>query len=151
MPPCGDTIENMELTSQQKKQLMNIGKAHNLYFIILHGSYATGKEYAGSDVDIALLGKTFLPFDEVLQIHGELADIFGDSKERELDLKTLHHIDPLFRYQVVRDGVLLYGNKRVYEEFKGYAFRDYMDSSDLRELQDLLLKKSIVALSQRYA
>ncbi|MBI3274140.1 MAG: nucleotidyltransferase domain-containing protein, partial [Candidatus Colwellbacteria bacterium] len=124
-----------------------IGRAHDLRFIILHGSYATGKEYAGSDVDIAILGKTLLAFDEVLHIHGELADIFGDSKERELDLKTLHRVDSLFRYQVVCDGVLLYGNKRAYEEFKGYAFRDYVDSSDLRELQDLLLKKSIIALS----
>lgn len=141
----------LKMSKNQKRRLREIGEKHQLRFIILHGSYATGKEQRGSDLDIALLGKRSIPFETVLEIHGELSDIFGDNWERELDVKTLHHADPLFRYFVVREGVLLYGNPIEYEEFKAYAFRDYMDSKDLRELEETLLRKSIAMLSQRYA
>lgn len=143
--------ECMELTRTQKEKLREIGERHNLRFIILHGSYAAGTPRKGSDVDIAVLGNRRIGFAEVLELHGAFADVFGDSPERELDLKTLHGVDPLFRYQVTRDGVLLFGSATDYEEFKAYAYRDYMDSFDLRELEFALLKKSIQALSERYA
>lgn len=141
----------MEIADIQKNQLQKIGREHNLKFIILHGSYAKNTPKTGSDLDIAVLGNIRISFDESLQIQDELADIFGDNQERELDLKTLHNIDSLFRYQVVRDGVLFYGNLGEYQEFKAYAFRDYMDSKDLRELEAILLKKSIKIVSEKYA
>jgi predicted nucleotidyltransferase len=144
-------MQTMVITPEQKEKLREIGNKHNLKFIILHGSYTKGNSRLGSDLDIAILGNIRVSFDELLQIHGELADIFGDNQERELDLKTLHNVDSLFRYQVVRDGTLLYGNPTEYQEFKAYAFRDYMDSKDLRELEAALLKKSVKDISEKYA
>lgn len=141
----------MEISSEQKEKLEEIGRSRSLRFIILHGSYAAGTPQPGSDLDIAILGRRHLSFDEVLEIHGELSQIFDDNKERELDLKTLHGVDSLFRYEVTRDGARLYGNQTDYDEFKAYAYRDYVDSSDLRELEFTLLKKSISALTERYA
>lgn len=139
------------LTEQQRKGLEVMGRSYRLRFVILHGSYAAGKERPGSDLDIALVGEKGISFDKSLAIYGTLDDILGDRKERELDVKTLHKADPLFRYLVVRDGILLYGDITDYNEFKAYAFRDYMDSSDLRELELTLLKKSISAIEARYA
>lgn len=141
----------MEISGEEKAKLEEIGRLHDLRFIILHGSYAKGIPQKGSDFDIAILGKRKPPFDEILEIHTELAQIFGDNRERELDLKTLHGVDSLFRYEVIRDGLLLYGDPTDYEEFKAYAYRDYIDSSDLRELEFVLLKKSIGVLTERYA
>ena len=140
----------MRLEQKQREELEKIGRSHDLCFIILHGSQATGTAGAGSDVDVAVLGSRPLPFDEYLALFGELAEVFGEGSGRELDLKTLHGVDPLFRYQVTRGGILLYGDPTAYEEFKAFAFRDYMDSADLRELEKLLLQKSIQKLSQRY-
>lgn len=96
-------------------------------------------------------GRRRIDFDEFLTIHGELAEIFGDSPGRDLDLKALHGVDPFFRYEVTREGVLLYGDPADYEEFKAYAYRDYIDSADLRELERILLEKSIRSLAERYA
>lgn len=141
----------MEITAEQKELLHAIGERHNLRFIILHGSYAKGTPRPGSDLDIAILGKRYIEGNIYLKIFGELEDIFGNNQERELDMKTLHHVDPLFRYQVTRDSALLYGDVAEYEEFKGYAFRDYMDSRDLRDLEEVLLRKSINKLSNYYA
>lgn len=141
----------MTLTAEEKQALQEIGHSHDLRFVILHGSYAKGTPRPGSDLDIAIVGKERISFDTLFKIHGELASIFGDDRERELDLKTLQGVDPLFRYFVVRDGVLLFGNSTEYNEFKAYAFRDFVDSQDLRALEETLLRKSIRILTERYA
>lgn len=140
----------MNVTEKQKKLLEKIGKEYDLKFIILHGSYAKDTPREGSDLDIAALGNAPIDGEKYLKLFGEFSNIFGDSKERELDFKTLHNTDPFFRYQIVKDGTLLYGNKTDYEEFKLYAYRAYADSADLRDLEDTLLQKSIQKLTKEY-
>ena len=46
-----------------KPEIAKVAQKHNLALVILYGSQATGKARDGSDVDIAVLGKTsrFLP------------------------------------------------------------------------------------------
>lgn len=141
----------MRITSEQQQRLEEIGRMQELRFSILHGSYAREMADRASDLDIAVVAKRPLPFEKRLDLHAELAEVFGDSAERELDLKTLHAVDSLFRYEVVRDGMLLYGDPHAYEEYRAYAYRDYVDSQNLRELEGVLLKKSIRSLAERYA
>ena len=144
----------LKLTKKEKIELKKVAEKYGLKFIIVHGSYATGKIRPGSDLDIAVLGKSKkdgVPLDRLLKIHNELADIFGDGPKRELDLKSLHNTDPLFRYFVMRDGVLLYGNEADYEEFKLYAFRDFYESQDLRKLEMIMTRKKQEILTHRYA
>jgi len=141
----------MDITTEQRGKIGEMGNKYNLRFVILHGSYAKNTVHQGSDLDIAILGKEPVDFDAQLKIFGEFEELFGNSKERELDLKTLHGVDSLFRYEVTRDGDLLFGDQTAYEEFKAYAYRDYMDSRDFRELEFSLLKKSINSLTRRYA
>lgn len=121
--------------------LQKAAKKHRLKFVILHGSFATGQERQGSDLDIAVLGERPLSFEEEMKLRAEMADIFGDRPERELDIKTLHRVDPLFRYEVTRDGVLLYGDATAYEEFKAYGFRAFEDAKPLFELERTLSRK----------
>lgn len=142
----------INLTKQQNKELKKVAEKYSLKFVILHGSFATGKEHKGSDLDIAVLGKApELLREKILQLHNDFADVFGDGPERELDLKTLHNIDSLFRYYVTRDGVLLCGNTADYEEYKAYAFRDYMDSKDLRDLELTMTLAKQQILTKLYA
>lgn len=129
-----------ELSIDQKR-LSKIAQKYELKFVILHGSYATGKPREDSDLDIAILGRKPLDFSVFLKVHGEMADIFGDNTSRELDFKTLHRVDPFFRYEVVRTGKLLYGNPTEYEEFKAFAYRAYDDAKPLFELEEILVKK----------
>ncbi|MEK7560765.1 MAG: nucleotidyltransferase domain-containing protein [Patescibacteria group bacterium] len=131
----------MEIDLNQHEQLQNIGARHALRFIILHGSYATGKNHRGSDLDIAVLGTKPLTGKEISTLHGELSRVFGDHAERELDLKSLHGTDPLFRYYVTRDSVLLYGDRTDFNEFKAYATRVFDDLQPLQRLEALMLRK----------
>src|SRR3989338_5581304 len=108
----------INLSEKQKNQLKAVAEKYGLKFVIAHGSYATGKEHKGSDLDVAVLSIKEMPFHKQLELHGGLSNIFGDNETRELDLKELNKTDALFRYLVVRDGVLLCGNNADYEELK---------------------------------
>ncbi|MCI0680453.1 nucleotidyltransferase domain-containing protein [bacterium] len=147
----------MDITEKQKNKIDAVAKKHGLRFVILHGSYATGKirsaagEVKGSDLDIAVLGNERLSFNVMLDLIGAFGDIFGDGSERELDVKQLHGVDSLFRFFVVKDGVLLYGDRTAYDEFCAFAYRDYMDSRDLRDLQNILLRKSTRSIKEQFA
>ncbi len=129
------------LSQEQKNQLQEIGEKFNLRFIVVHGSYAKGVPHQGSDLDVAVLGYQFIPIDVLLELHGLIAGVFGDNRERELDLKSLHGADPLFRHLVVRDGVLLYGDETDFNEFKTYAMRSFDDARKLFRLEEALIKK----------
>ncbi len=149
--PAFATLKCMEITNIQSETLADIGKKHDLKLILLHGSYATGKQHAGSDLDIAILGYTKLSFQQELDVYGDIAKLFGDTKERELDVKSLHATDPLFLYEVARDSQLLYGDRTDYDEFCSRAFVAYMDSRDLRELERLLNRRQLEKLKTAYA
>lgn len=114
--------------------------------ILLHGSYATGNQRTGSDLDIAYMPKESLGFKEQLALHSDLASVFGDNYERELDLKSLAKIDPLFRYEVARDSKLLYGNRTVYDEFRADAFARYQDAYSIFQLERLLSRRLLASL-----
>ena len=133
----------MKLTAKQKKEISIIGKKYNLRFIIIHGSYAVGEEKKGSDLDVANYGKNEIDFEKQLQIHGDIGRVFGDNKDRELDLKTLHGKDPLFVYQVVKSGQLIYGDKYDYSFFEAFAMRSYLKNNKIFRLEDILINKAL--------
>lgn len=139
------------LTNDIKEKLEDLREHHNLRFIILHGSYAKSKEHGESDCDIALVGHQPLSFKDVLDIQSKLADIFDVVGIYDLDVKSIDRVDPLFRYLVVRDSILLAGDPHGYNEFKAYAFRDYLDSVDLRMLERRMIQSKQKMLSERYA
>lgn len=130
--------------------LEDLAKKYNLKFIILHGSYAMGKQHKNSDVDIAVVGKEELAFKQLLQLNGEMAEEIGLPPQADLDLKTLNKVDPLFRYEVTRDGKLLYGNEADYEDFKAFSLRAFEDARPLFDLERLLVNKFQTHLNALY-
>lgn len=128
----------------KKMEIQKIAERHSLSLVVLYGSYAKNLAKKDSDVDIAVYrnGKT-IPFDELVDLNNEFADIF---KSMEIDVKSLHNTNPLFRYQVMRCGVLLYGENRALYSYKAYAFRDYHESKDLLRLKEIIIKKRLKSL-----
>lgn len=136
---------------EKDKNIAEVGKKYDLKLILLHGSYASGKNRFGSDLDIAILGKKPVKFDELLTIYSDLANIFGNNLQQELDVKSLHKTDPLFCYQVANNSKLLYGKLIDYSEFKAYAFSNFFDSRDLFKLEKILIDKFQKYLNKKYA
>ena len=81
--------------------------------MLLHGSYATGKERKDSDMDVAVLGKERLDYKALSKIYSDLESVLIDDLDKELDFKSLHGTDPYFIYKVAKDSQLLLANKRI--------------------------------------
>ena len=141
----------MEFTDSQKQKIEEIGKKYGLKLLLLHGSVARGQARSGSDLDIAFLPHRPLAFSQELELHGELAEIFGDSRSQELDVKSLRRADPLFLYEVAKHSQLLYGDPTAYHEFRAYAFMNFFDSRDLFNLEKVLIRKFQQHLNTAYA
>ena len=140
----------MLITKEQKRKIEKVGRKYNLKMVLLYGSCATGKKKAGSDLDIAVLGQEPIEMNKLLEIHNDIADIFGDSRQQELDLKSLHDVNPFFRFEVMRHSVLLYENPVDYYSFKAYAFRDFQDSQSLFNLLRVIIRKRQRYLMKTY-
>ena len=122
-----------------KEKIGIIAKKHKLDFVILHGSQVSGAvKGPETDVDIAIYRNGGIKAKEYLNIYSEFMHIFNGE---ELDLKTLHQVNPLFRFYAVRNSQLLYGDKTEFNEFKAYAYRDMVDSHSLIKLEDYLTTK----------
>jgi len=141
----------MLLTKEQKEKINQIGEKYNLRLILLYGSFARGENRLNSDIDIAVLGKKPITLDTLLSISSEMPFIFEDNKRKELDLTSLHDVNPLFRFYVMRDSILLYGKSIDYYSFKAYAFRDYQESQSLLKLMDILINKRQKYFLKNYA
>ncbi|MFH1564673.1 MAG: nucleotidyltransferase domain-containing protein, partial [bacterium] len=115
----------MKLTKEQQNQVNKIGRKYDLKFILIYGSFATNNARPGSDFDVAVLGNKEIGFKTLLAIHGELSGVFGDNKDRELDLKSLHGAGTLFLRHVTRDGILIYGNQTDFYNFQAYGYKRY--------------------------
>lgn len=130
--------------NSKKSEIKKIAEKHSLSLAILYGSYAKNLAKKDSDIDIAAYRKDKpISFDELVDLNNEFADVF---KPVEVDVKSLHNTNPLFRYQVMRDGILLYGENRALHSYKAYAFKDYHDSKDLLRLKEIIVKKRLKSL-----
>lgn len=123
---------------KKKKAIAAIAKKHQLKLVLLYGSYAKGTATDESDVDLAVLGKTMIDFDQILELNNDFAEVF---QRNDIDVKSLHKTNPFFRYQVTANSRLLYGSFYDYHSFQAYSYKDFMDSQDLLILKEKLVEK----------
>ncbi len=135
----GENIENL------KKEAAEIARRHDLRLAVLYGSVASGQAGPESDIDIAVLGQKPVSFQQLIDLNNDFMNLFPG---REIDVKFLHRANPLFRHQVMKNAVLLYGRKRDFDSFKIHAFRDYCESGKLFRLKEALLRKRLAAFSE---
>ena len=60
-----------------------------------------------------------------------------------LDVTDLSRADPLLRREIMFRGTLLFGDEMDFLAYKAFAFRDYIDSQDLRDLEEEQFRKKI--------
>lgn len=106
----------------------------DILFAYLYGSFARGNKHKFSDIDIAVYlrnpnAKRYLNILGALEIKG-----------REIDLRILNNSPPLFRYRVIKDGILLFcRDEKLYEEF---VFRTLIEALEyIDTFRRILLSK----------
>jgi len=127
-----------------------IGRKYDLRFIILYGSRAKGTGNKESDMDIAVLRGQKITAEDFINMLRDLETSAGAYAAGGIDLISIHNADPLLRQLVARGGILLYGDPTAWEEFKAFAFRDFLESEDLRRLELLMIRAKQDLLTQKY-
>jgi len=131
---------------KEKKQFNKIAEKYGLKLLLLFGSQVNKKNlHQESDFDIAYLAERELKGREQIDLNCDLMDIFHSDK---IDMVNLKNVDPLLRYEIAINSELLYGDGLDYLESNAFAFRTYIDSQRLFDLEDILVEKRHKLLEQ---
>lgn len=121
-------------------------RQYSLRLVVLYGSYGRNRQNENSDIDIAVLGEKVISFDTLSRLNNEFAQIF---KVKNIDVKSLHDTNPLFRYEVMINGILIYDRKDIFPQFKAFAVRDYIGAQSLRDMEKSLIQKRQLLLKKK--
>lgn len=125
------------------RRLEEAARGSGLRLVVVYGSRARGTAGASSDLDIAVLG---CPADAWMGCYRSLAEVFAD---HSLDLVRLETADALFRHEIMRDAVRLYGDPDLFSEYRSFAYRDFVDSADLFALEKTLSRRKLARIKEQ--
>lgn len=129
-----------------ERAIADLAKREGLTAAYLHGSAATGRMDAESDIDIALLPSRSLSPEERWELRlrciGSLMEKFP-AEERKFDVVILQDVPVLLQYNVIRRGRFLYehnrGDRLDFEISTERAYED--DQPYLRREADITLQR----------
>lgn len=128
----------MRINKKQKQALSKVAQKYKLKLIMLFGSFANGTNKQGSDFDVSILGESR----DVAQNDINLIHDLTKALERDIDLSIINIADPLLKFQVAKNCILLFGKQRDFINFKVRATLEYMDNKHFFDLEyKYLLKK----------
>lgn len=128
-----------------KKRLAEVARRLGLRLVVLYGSHATRRPEPSpeSDVDIAVLG---CHADKFWECYMALSEALGPLP---LDMVRIEDADALFRHEIMRAAILLYGDPDLFCEYRAYAYRDFVDSADLLALEEALFQRKMAHIKER--
>ena len=119
-----------------------------LRLVVLYGSHATGEPPVGedSDVDLALAFERGAERTGWWECHAALRCAFSDAP---LDVAFLADADPLFRWEIMRRGKLLWGDPLEHLEYRAFAFGVFVYSVVLRSVDRRLFERKMALIHER--
>lgn len=126
------------------KELKEIAKRFDLSLVIAFGSQVTGKFKLDGDLDIAVL------FDSSRrQITTELGSALLEALARifpayRLDLVILNFADPLLKFRVSQEGMVLYQKgEHLFQRFRLSSIKQHIDSAKFYKMEREFLKRYV--------
>ncbi len=116
--------------------------------MVLFGSQAVGRAKKNSDYDVGVL---FFEPSDFRKHYLDLLPIISDTirvPEERIDLANLGSDNILLRYQITRKGKLLSGDPADFAQYRGFAFREYLDATPLFAVEQTLIDRRQQYLKQ---
>lgn len=132
------------MQKQRRNEFKKSAKELGISFIILFGSRANKKFHERSDFDIAVFFTDKTSFLGNLRLYSKTLDLLSRAMQippEKMDLTCLNDANILLRYEITAGGKLLFGNPVDFAQYRGFAFRDYIDAKPLFQLENLLISQ----------
>ena len=144
MDPTNSMNSMNPMDSVNPDCLARVAQTFNLRLVVLYGSRARRRPppRPDSDVDVAVLG---CPPGQFWACYLALCDCVTAGP---LDMVRLESAGPLFRQEIMREGILLHGDPDLFAEYHAFAYRDFVDSADLFALEATLFRKKMSRLGE---
>ena len=125
---------------EKKERLVGYCREKGIELVVLFGSCAAGKVYAGSDLDLAVLTRKGAALSR-LELLFDMESLFDPM---EVDLVLLGPgTDPLLLYEIFMRGMPLFEARLgAFQERRLLAWKIYLDTAPLRELERDYVKRS---------
>lgn len=122
-----------------KSLVKPLAKKYQLSLVVLFGSQVTGKTHAKSDVDFGFISEKKMSLNEIAKMQLEFSQKL---KIKDLEFTDLKNVSPFLMKQVSEESILLYEKERsVFNLFKIYAFKLFVEAKPLLELREKSLNK----------
>ena len=132
-----------------KPQVKNLAEKYGLSLLMLFGSQVTGKTHKESDFDVAYLADKKLSFEDEGRIIIEIAKIIGARDERLVILCNIKESGALLLKEIFdRLQVLFCADRNVYDSYKIFSVKNFIESRPLFDLRDFLIKKYFASHAQ---
>lgn len=127
-------------TDKIKPQIKELSEKYGLKLVILFGSQVTGRTHKESDFDIAFTADKLMGLRETAEI------LFDFTKELKvgsnIELINLKNASPLLLKQIAMNSLIMYEKEpHLYNLFKIYAIKRYMEERKFLKFKDLSLNK----------
>lgn len=133
----------MQLTDNQIEKINNIAKSYDLKLLLLFGSRVSQFLNKESDFDVAYLPKKKVDFQSEYRLNYELTKVFGSDRVDTVDLEKS---PPLLTQQIFQSHQILFcSDRKVYNLYKIYAFKRFIEAAPLFRLRDELIKDYFAA------
>jgi predicted nucleotidyltransferase len=122
------------------KKLAEIAAAYRLQLIVLFGSAARGRMSSESDIDLGILVGKKLNLSKRTALWSEFSRLFP----HEVDLTILNYLNPVFRFEIARDGIVLFEDRvDRWDNWKSYTIRQYWDTEKFRlDLSNFIARRA---------
>lgn len=135
----------METIKIKHELFKEITKKYSLKLILLFGSQIKGKTHQESDYDIAYLADKNLSFEDEGNIIIELTRIIKIKDERLINLSNIRKAGAFLLKEIFdRHQILFYEDKNIYDSYKIFAIKNFLENRPLFDLRDSLIEKYFV-------
>lgn len=122
-----------------KDKIRPLAEKYHLKLVVLFGSEARNKTHPQSDVDFGFLADRRLSLKDIAKMQ---FDFSGILKIGNLEMHDLSNAPPLLLKNIATESILLYeGENSLFNRFKIYGIKIYMEARPLLKLREAALNK----------